>query len=574
MKQFFHTVMMWVAALGTAYAAGEPCYTLDDAEQVGAGVRIRFAEPLVATSEVRQYGKPSIDIQASAGPKPSIYWTDQNEFLVHFADGTEPGTSYRLELCERLHTYLSGKPVPQTVIEFKAPPCRVEKVEEPGHSWGIPGGAVLLKAQQSYYCGSDYPALPGVKYSFVLTDKQGEPVREVPGKARVAKVRELPEMLVAISLRKASREECAALSPDSSVPGMVMVEPVENLSGCRWRLKVEHPHVAVCSSGISGKFPQELICVPELKMRKQDGRGRLYMELCFSAPVAVAELEKIFHSLTIASGEHVAESVPGTCSKLLQLEGQEIRFTYEPLPEYFSYERRGEFFLKQPRRLTSRVGMWVDGAQHLPVPLQLTLPEGTQAAGGLSMKKAQVIPFALNPSLPTLSEDVATAGGMMLMPLHGEHRLKLHCYAAGSLMVRVARLDAGQYLNLYRYLDRLQFVKHYSDNEIREKLEPLFGAEKEFLVPESADGMQEVELPLNEVEGFGKKPGVYVIAVKACPVAGPPPLRENEEEPFCPEIERFYVLQLTDLMAYTLGDKVLALRRSDGLPVHEGEVSI
>ncbi|MDO5471251.1 MAG: alpha-2-macroglobulin family protein [Akkermansia sp.] len=580
MKLWVQMGVALAAVPGMLGAAEESFYQVtEESEQL----LIRFEEPVVTSSALYTNDVESAEgLQVSAGSKPVLRWTDQDELTVTFERGTVPGATYRLELPEEKRRYLSGKALPGGVVEFVAPPCRVKEVERPGVSWGIPGGAVLLQAEQAYYRNAAFTAVAsGAEYRFAVLDSSGQVQQEVPGRARAARAEELPDELVAACMGEATAADWAALTPQSPVPGVVMVEPVEDLSGCRWELRMQHPQGVVQWSEREmlpeGCFEKELRCLPRLIPVVQEGRVRLYMELCFGAPVAAAEAEEIFRKLGIAGGEVVAEPAADGRSKVLKLAGQEIRFTYAPPPSYRGYAGRGkEAYVELPCRLVGGVGMWVEGVQQLPVPLRLTLPAGTKAAGGLCMQQEQQIPFALNPLMPVLPwvED-GWKMPLMLMPLHGAHGLKMHCVGSSELVVRAARLDAEQYLRLRDCLKTLiSWGGIAADEDARDALFSLFGDEKVFSPALPTLGVQEVELPLDEVPGFGQKPGVYVLSVKARPDAAQQVLTAPGETTAPQECERYYVLLVTDMKAYALGDRVLAVRLSDGSPIQQGEVKI
>ncbi len=571
MKTWIHLGSLLVAALGIAGAAEVASAQVTVGEK---SAQISFKEPVVPKSALYRQTGASVEIQPSAGSCPSVLWSDQDTLHIRFDNETEPGATYRLELHENRRKYLSGKAMPQHVFHFNAPPCIVEEVKAPGLSWGIPGGAVMLRIDQDIYRHREKLLLSDVEYCFEVTGDDDEPDRMVPGKARAVLVKEVPERLLASCMSDAAEVDWAALTPDSVVPGIVVVEPVESLAGCFWELHVKHPDELVkTDDSIMGTFAKEFRCCPLAAPGVQEGRERLYMELCFNAPVLAADAEQIFRSLGITSGEQVAEASADGRSKVLRLEGQEIRFTYAPLPETRTFplnsREQEHHYVELPLHMTNCVGMWVDGAQHLPVPLQLTLPAGTCAANGLRMQEQQVIPFALNTLRPVLPE--CENKKMILMPWKGAHHLKMKCSGCGSIEVRAARLDAEQYVRLH---DSLRSLLSWGSDEAKQELAPLFGKKKVFSVPHGEKMEQEIELPLDEVEGFGQKPGVYVLAMKPASPSGVKPVVAPGSEPEDEASVQYYVVHASDMVAYTINDQVLAMRLSDSSLVQDGELKI
>ena len=562
MKKSLCVLMVWVSCL-LSVVAGEKKVIVAEVEELGDYLSVNFEEPIGDVYEELKVNEPAEDGCSAVltsdreGPFPRLWWGNEHSLMVEFAPGTQPGTHWRLEL-------------PQMVVEFSSPPCRLTQTEAPGLSCGLPKGGAKLSVQQPYYDKIDCLTAPETKYRFEVKDEAGRTLREVPGVARCVRGGDLTEAeWLHLLSRIASVEGLSALNPDSPVPGMVIVEPTEDLSGSRCRLQVENAQGLVVKEGNPEfVFPRSLQCLPEVRPVLHEGRQRLLLQLLFNAPLTAETAAEIFRHLHVESNGVAATASADGLSRELQVGNQKLRLTFEPAPERVKlpWKDRHSGYVGAFVHRTMSVDIWVDGAQQLPLPLQLTVKGGITAAGGLLMAQDCVLPVVLNPLSPSLPE---VGDSPIRVPLHGPHRLKFSCAGADTVVVRAARLDARQYVLVKDDLNR--------GHDIPGEVQSLLGEEKEFAVPEGEDPLSiaEQDLPLDEVPGFGSKPGMYLLTLKAkAGAAQQQALRALGADPASADAEICCVVMLTDLRAVRLGEaRVLVTRLSDGSPVESGSIS-
>ncbi len=636
------------SALGIGVASA------DSVKYRGAeNVIIKFDEPVVSLGVVENgwndrlpaedRGLNLFDITGDPQYTPTARWIDQDRLQLSFVKGTATATKYRLAFRPGSDKYLSGARMPKPDFEFSAKP---QGLSDGSLLPGVSGNAmcVVAKGQITREQINFSPASP-VRYEFrEITKKHPRKYgKSVPAVASELRVKHLTSHDLSSLLRKPEAyglkpgmEGLEALSPEHVVPGRVLVTSAEPLDPAKtWGLYAEaEENSGFISGDIGGWFtPQnDLATGVGLQIVKVDDSPRLRMVVSFAAPVAEAEVLNIFRNMEIAVGDTQATTAEDGKSKTLTLGGKTLTFSLLPLPEnrvsaHFGGELRKNDGTPLNNRLaydlpyTQMFTIEVAGAEDLPVTADVVIKSGTAALLGQPVVTDHRHRITLNAAAPVLRFD-NTPANPALLPLSGEHRVRLECLNNAEMEVSVARLSAEQYAEYREMLGKIDEHAARNQVELTYNLQLLqkriaAGIEKEaevketiksykrrlsqlkknvpdydalrkalgdvsFGAPQKADTTgqgigvlksAELQVDLDALNGASAGPGVYLISVRSKAAANVrAALRELElaEDLFDREI--WYAVQLTDLHL-THADKALVCNSiATGVPTAEGKL--
>lgn len=508
--------------------------------------RIQFAED-VDTETL----KPQI---TGEGPLPISEWENARELNIHFAPKTAPGTLYHLSFEPQDCYYLNGQPMVCTEFEFRAPACPLELAEE--HSWieGYPNGAVMVKCAKNV----GIPHLKQLSMGFEFVNKCNG--KCVPADTLQVRVKDLRPHTLAHIYEHATEEELAALTPDTPVPGYLLVVPRQALAG-KWYLRG-----TPLDNAFEWQDYTEFVIEDELKAElaaryaQHNGQEMLCLGVLFNAPIALEQAAEIFRTMEIRCNGIKAQNTEGELSKKVIIGGQEITLVlHEHTDAYAMF----------PDTTADHLVIRMEGLQHLPLSVQVTLPAGTQAARGLTAPHAITCKADINAAELALPEPYKQgAYTPILVPPSANGTVELPTMGAERLRVRALRLDARRYWELRPVLESVKDDKRNKNTEQLRRMLAEIGEETVTELPRGSWRAQVCRLKADTLAGTPGKPGVYVLHVCAESATTPP--TQNTSSPR----EFFYCLHITDIHLATAGNIVMATRLSDGTPLDLAKVDV
>ena len=466
-----------VAAL-LALAMSSGLALADDVRYRGSdAVVIDFDEPVVSAGVVEngyntalaadKRGLDLFDVTGDPSCAPLVRWMDQDKLLITFTKGTSLNTKYRLAFRPGADKYLSGKKMPDNAFEFSPQAQPLKAVEM---NAGIPGGAATVTVEERLFREQlNFSPTSAVRYEFreVVKEKPLKYGKVVAGKAEVLRIKHVTPRYVDNMLSKLKelglkegREGLEEFSQETIVPSSVLVTPQEPLDTAKlWELHV----VADESTGFRSGRLERIMVEPELATAVKWGwyeeKGKSGYRGCvfFGAPVAKADLAGIFRSLDISIGDHVAVTSEDGKTKTLTHQGKTIIFRMkEPEPQlngghrawnpYNDWDYATMLMYNAP--YTNRIEFEMEGAEGLPLAPDVVIKAGTKSMLGLSTACDHRHRYTLNTSAPALTFDTPLSHPHLL-PLNGEHVLRLESLNNAKLHVRVARMSAEQYVQHY-----------------------------------------------------------------------------------------------------------------------------
>ncbi|MBR5895658.1 MAG: hypothetical protein IKZ13_08975 [Akkermansia sp.] len=614
-------------------------------------VVIKFDEPVVPLSVVensyndkatpQERGLELFDLTGCESQYlPEARWLDQDRLQLTYRKGFEGNTVFRVAFKPGAAQYLSGNKMPQPVFEFsyQARPLSSTHVNE-----GLPREGVCLYVQEPLTKAQlAFSHADAVTYEFreVVNERQLRGTgkrygRTVAGDARPAQVKHLPAQR-AFSILWAGRkvedikkEEMAAMTPDTVLPGYVLVEPVAELpAGHDWELVVAPAEgTDLCDNVYSVNAAEPLRMAVSDVVTSKGEKAAHELQLSFNAPVLKSEAVDIFRRIELNVGEAKAVNSEDGRSKTITLpDGRTLEFSlkefereYQSRMAYMKHnsEARKSYSYNPP--YTQQLLLSVKGTAALPQVLDVTMPAGLRAMLGAESKEAQRMRISLTPGVPRLDAQRGITQPALL-PDSGEHKLHVGAYNLSKLQVSAARLTPEQFLE---YVDMLQQVSfgqvpelaaaqynlarlktcrgiagmEVSSNEIRIaerrvknllKNVPDTAALRSRLkgvefspaleLPVEASGAAgllstDVAINLDTVTGGRALPGFYLLSVRREPVAEvQEQLRRVGVDPACYTSEEWYSVLLTNLNVICGADAVVATRLSDGAPVQQARL--
>lgn len=652
MKRTF-SVKMASAVLLTALGAGVA--VADSVRSRNAqSVVIKFDEPVVSLGVVENgwnddlpaetRGLNIFDITGDPQYTPEARWVDQDELMLTFVKGTSAATKYRLAFRPGSDQYLSGARMPEPAFEFSPEPAKLRLTDILP---GVPGGAacVVSRVQVTREQMNLSPASP-IRYSFreVLKNYPRRYGRSVPGVASALQVKHLSSRGFAELLSSPAEygitggpEGLKKLSTEHVIPGHVLVTPSETLdSGKNWELYAEAEEGSgFYSNPVSSNFTPvtDLASGISLQLVRVENSSRLQMTVRFAAPVAEKDVESIFRNMDICVGDRVAVTAEDGKVKTLSIGEKTLTFRLLPLPEnrvnsyYAAMHRRNGETKEENVRLaydlpyTDQFLIEIEGADELPVTADVVLKAGTVAMLGQPMTTDHRHRITINAAAPVLCFN-HTPANPALLPLKGDHCLRLECLNQAEMQLSVAHLSAEQYIRHYRTFDKIneeatdnyaeliytlqvlqkrlaaglekekeaeKTIKFYTRRleQLRKNL-PDYDALRKTMQDVSFGKVQRVEtagqgpgalksaelaVDLDALHGTPAGPGVYLISVRS--QAAPnvrAALRELGLEETIFDCEVWYAVQLTDLHIINAGKTMVSNSLSTGIPTAEGKV--
>jgi len=605
-------------------------------------VNIKFDEPVIsqgmqqnnyndkATAEEK--GTDLFDITGDAAYPPAARWVDQDQLQLEFAKGTPATASYRLSFRPGMAKYLSGKEMPQGVFEFRPADVELNGFHSSGSVFqpanGAPNGAVIVFPDQGKLKQNAFLAPDAVRYVF-RDDQTG---REVPGKASRAQVKHFNHEIIdilrkdAVLLQGDDKEiDWRVLTPETPLGRYVIVEPEKPLPHLPdgWKLVAQTPEGSGYKAGVveSGAvIPEELSFDVSTSVCPTEKEAAYCIDVAFNAYLTQEMAAEAFRNLTIAAGGVQAVNSADGQSKTMQLDGKTVTFSLvrndeQSAPAWVRGMRVG-----YASPYAKGFGIKVQGAE-MPLLLDIALKQGgAQAAFGLSMKGDQSRRLSLAPAWPQLAKPgVDIADPAIVLPLKGEHKLRLACLNRSKLRVRAARFSADALCsswadlkrnrtwstekgNMKAYARQLakarkeageKYDDRFADNletkwrddsigsfrKLAKRYMPFFGDEMTYEIAAPTDrgaGQVELEIDLGQLVNGELKPGFYIISVTGEPT--------EEVRAACREIgapedllrdESWYAVQVTDLkVAARIEPGLLVTHLSDGSPLKEGKMEL
>ena len=619
MKRF----VICLGVLGTA-AAGWPELRPDTYRQQ---VEFKYPEPLVSQTTVqngwkhedtrlsdKDLGRDFFTITGDDQHKPIPVWSDQDTLDISFPVGTSCATEYRFRLNPGT-CYLGGAAAPQEEKVFRCPPDMLSG-EAFMDARGV--GVVVHARAQITRESRELSAESGVRFVFreaIFHRRTGE----VSYRDRVEAVQE-PALLKHLSdsgsldiLEDRGEDVWKKLTPDSPLPGHVLVRPVKPLaSGKLWHLLVEpgrNPGFSTTGPVCRDiRFAEELPSGVEWVLHENKSYR---LRVSFGAEMNAAEMPALFQRMQLAVGDQVATDA-GEGVKELVLNGSRYEFRYagvqELPPVHASGRRGGESLLYQPQNRAR--GFWVEVSAPAPAVLDVVLPADTASYLGWKMRREHRHRMALNPAMPVLEYGKTT-----LLPVKGGRTLRLpfanlEAVKVSAWRLRPDKMELAMKGNLVNSVQLRQHKLRYellkdrqwkglpvpegSVADMQESMEHLLKAEKlraensrqvlagaealpGAVVRTGAGGMLqsgECLLRLDDAVGGSPAPGMYLLRLQ--PLAGAA-VREamsmNGQEPDLLDAQVDVLVQVTDLNVMAGEGAVLVNRYSDGEPLESGELT-
>lgn len=645
-KKMTRAVLLSALGMSVAVADEVRNYGTDE-------VIIKFSEPVVSLGVVENgwnsnlpaadRGLNLFDITGDPQFTPQARWIDQDRLCLTFAKGCSVATKYRLAFRPGSDKYLSGAKMPQNAFEFSAQP---QGLSREAMLPGIPGGAVCVVSREQITREQiNFSPTSPVRYEFREVTKQypRQYGKSVPATATEMRIKHLERRYLADLLRQPEsyglKEGLAGLesfTPEHVIPGRVIVSSAEPLDPAKkWSLHA----IADDGSGfISGEIVPAFTPLTDLgtgislQIVKVDSDNRLRLSVRFAAPVSVAAVEGIFRDMDICVGDTSAVTAEDGKSKTLALADKTLKFSLVTMPKErissqnwtrLSNKDGKEFDENVAYELPYTYAMFVDieGADDLPVTADVVLKRGLAAMLGQPLTTDHRHRITINAAAPVLCFD-HTPDNPALLPLHGEHCLRLECLNQAEMQVSVAHLSAEQYAQHRELLKKIDETAAHSTAEITYNLQLLQkrvaeGIQKEADVKEiiksykrrlvqlkkkvpDYDALRkampdvsfgttqkidtagqgigvlksaEMAVDLDALNGAPAGPGVYLVSVRS--TAAPnvrAALRELGLAETLLDFETWYAVQLTDLHLTDVGNALMSNSVSTGAPTAEGKL--
>ena len=647
-KRFAEASALVVAALSAGIG------TAAEVRQGHNSVIIKFTEPVVSTGVVENCwmeqlpaedrGLNLFDITGDPAHTPTARWRDQDCLELTFVTGTATATKYRLSFRPGSDKYLSGKKMKTSSFEFSVKPKPLTSV---GIMSGIPGGAVGVKSKTEITKEQlAFSVHSAVRYEFRqrISHSSGKFGKVVPATVTEMRVKNLEEYELHQYLNHPEKlglskdiKGLEAFSPELVVPGRVIVTPAEPLEkGKDWVLYcIAEENSGFVSGIVDGSFvpDTDLATGVSVYVERDAKQGdHMLASIAFESPVAEKDVEGIFRSMEIAHNGTLAVASEDGLSKVLTVGDRTITFRLLPLPENAVSAGAPQYLRKEgsddaPTNVaydlpyTDSFVMAIEGAESLPLTVDITIKKGTAALLGQPVTTDHCHRMTLAAAAPELSY-LSTPDSPMLLPLKGEHKLRMESINNCSTELSVARLSVenfAQYRSaLYRineesvrsyaeinylmqltkkrlaagletekyakdqiksYQRRLSQLKSSLPNykALRAEMENVSFTEPRVL-DTTGQGIgavkaAEVLVDLDELQGGSAGPGLYLISVKTKADSNVRALlRELELDETLYDFEVWYAVQLTDLNFVEVGNAMMANRLSDGTPLSEGQL--
>lgn len=626
----------------------------DTVTSSGRGCLISFDEPVVPESACRysEHDKAEgddktdiFDITGDDANRPTAWWQDQNRLCVSFPKGSSCATEYRLSFRPGCGKYLSDKSMPQTSFTFHRPDSALSARLIPGMQ---EGAAIVFpcdeNGKESLESRNFSPA-SAVTYSYRRirgeeSDKGRRTVlygESIPATLAPAQLKHgLPD--ISLRLRTEQGVDWEKLTPESELPGAVLVQPERPLPpGTEWVLHGEAPqHGGFCSGNLLRReINRDLESRVSPLYANVNGRHALQVAVTFSAPLTEEEARRVFRdSVFSVGGNPAVNHEDGNC-KTLKIGEKEYRFRLGTLiapngKEYPHVVSRETETDTCPRHYTEQGicrGFMTEVEGELPVLLDVTLPKGVTAALGRRSLSAQQHRLTLNPTWPSVGDAYGSYKGwsrydnplpVTLLPLKGEHKVRVPLDNAAELRVTAYRIPADM---AARERQTLEKASVFSDSARRkvsikrllvrhhlgiEKFEPTdlqaFLTDLNHLLSHSSDpaaqnliarlnGTPEREIPLPPTDnadcclteavvdldtlcGGSPAPGIYMLKLSARSL---PSVRAALADLGLDEktldMDRYVLVQVSDLRASLSNSRLLLTRLSDGKAVEQAKVT-
>ncbi len=618
----------------------------------GREVVIKFDEPVVplsvlqnahnANASAAERGLDLFDVSGGeAKYLPEAQWLDQDRLRLVYRKGFSGDTVFRVSFRPGADKYLSGAQMPEPTFSFSYSGQETQVLEP--NSGMLRAATCVYVPQPLTRAQLDFSHASQVQYEFreVVNHKLHQHDskrygRTVPGTASPALVRHLPAQRVLQILcgaDKARAEQLLHMTPDTVVPGYVLVQAESELPGGNdWELVVipeEGTDLKGSTYRVQNAEPLSMAvtCAPD----GAAGRENLQLSAAFSAPVLKSELPAIFRSLELKVGSSIAQTSEDGKSKTLTLPGgktlvftlraperERLSTLYYPIRNSRGEEEAEKRYSYNPP-YTDVLVMEVSGTAALPQLLDICLPAGTESMLGAQNRQPERVRLSLTPAWPTLSEAVSMENPALL-PLVGEHKLRLAACNMEELQVSVARLSPEQFLEYAELLAQPQYHAAASYTQalydlalLRTKFRiPGMGVNRDDIkrlervvnnyrrqVPNyvalraglqgvnfsasqklpvsaaAAPGLSRGEalLDLDALAGGKAMPGFYIVSIVSTPTAEvQEQLRRVGANPEDFVSERWYPVLLSDLNLVSGNGAVVATRLSDGAPLPQGQL--
>lgn len=543
----------------------------NDESYTSFGQKIEFAEPVADEQEQRRDNRNAPGEESNLfevtgdGPLPMLKWESSGTLLIMYRKGTLPLTRYKLSFRPGHRKYLSGNAMKNAEIEFCSPACMLEESYE--HKQVLIGGekngAVLLTPKCEFYNAATPDAVKSMRFEFLLHKSR----QRVRGVAQPARVCDLRPLVLREVYAKATLDTLAALTPETVVPGFIMVRPERPIAG-EWSLfgSDDEERYQLELNSCAGFFDTELKAELRSALARFEGREQLCLGLLFNAPLAEADVPALFRALELRCGDAVAENVPGQLAKKMMLNGQEITFTLHTESPYSAPqpEQRVSF----PAPWTERLVVRVDGLTHLPQPITATVPAGTRALKGLQMKQPQVchgVIQVLEPALPVMLPSWK-AEEPLTVPFVGDHKFATKCIGCEQVIARLACVPYEHYHAVRRHLP---VSDEEEERAMLALLKDSFGPEKAYAL--QPNGLRPVPycVDLDDLSTTPLRAGMYLLHLRAVHHA---PDDTNTYPHYHDDV--YYLVHLTDLAVSVGRHAVVAHHLSDGRLVEEAQVRV
>ncbi len=609
---------------------------------------ITFDEPIVRYSELQKPTASNITFSGDANHTPTARWIDQDTLCVKLKQGTPIAAKYQLRFKPGQDTYLGGERIEPAMLELSCPPSElvVDKME------GYPANSFCVYPLNRLSRESiDFSPAAGVSYEFREVFHEKGKVkghgRTIPAQAHPAMLRQIPNQQAALQQLAYAKANWENVTGETHVPGFVIVSPTETLDeNATWELHIrttencgliyKEPTGDLLQKRLHFRPDAELgtgviqfITRPTQEEKQQGKKPEMRLKIKFSAPVSETDFPAIFNKMVIRCGDQTATNTPDGNAKILNVNGKETTFCIakekgeeatEPAPFYT--KKNG-----QPCRISYEGarhyhGMYIAMSDMHPGELDIIIPQGTAAAGGLATKCNHHHRISITPAYPQLGL------GATQLPAKGDHHFRILSMNAASLEMKAWHMRADQLLALQingkdlpieenkNILERLQFrlkaeekrleiVPGTTDGQYigsatsirnsihstQRKNEQKLAQIHETLRSLTAFKPKRIELPqpdnatqqllytheavvnLDTLTDGNTQPGYYIISIKPHPSETARKLAESMgADPAIFETEHFMPIQVTDLCCSAAGGKLLVSSLQDGSIIQEADV--
>lgn len=459
---------------------------------------LHFPEPVVGIEAVNNAHRSDLsaadrgtDIFTVTGDdahRPELRWMDQDTLSITAAEGTRAGTPFQLSITPG-QQYLGGATIDKREFDFSFHGPHLRYIGSPD----LPGVAVALMPNNldgRVKPHAEFGPACGITYTFTQLrekkDKYGhisyEPTdKKVAGRAEPLRVRHGVRLHALLS----DKDDVTALTADSPLRNSVLVVPSEELpAGTVWQLSYTAAD-GYADAPITAQQTVRTELETRFALRSRrgeqdaDAAPQQVLQIGFSAPVAKADVERLFREMQLKAGAAnlapaaecpatagEAAEVNGKLCRTLELNGKTVTFTYvekedggaaTPLNLFYRPARAGKpggRVLYRDRSITDSLCIAVESDS--PLTAEAVLADGSlKGALGLPLKGEHRYRITLTPAAPVA--DLQQPASTLVLPRSGAGTVGL--LTAGGSKAEIT----ATYFSPQEAMDNMELLEKHDD---------------------------------------------------------------------------------------------------------------